>query len=487
MPDVTMTLPNLIPALPEVWVLFMSLLTLMVGVFVSKHRQLPYYLAQVTLVVAAALTWFVFTKSDASQAVITLNNGFILDRLACILKMFIYVAAFFTFIYSGHYNRDRNVQALEFYVLGLLSTLGMMILVSAYNLLPLFLGLELMSLPIYAMVAMQRHKARGIEAAMKYFVIGSLASGMLLYGLSMVFGATKTLDIVSIAQIISSTPLSENLMLVFGLVFVMAGVAFKLGAAPFHMWVPDVYDGAPSSVTLFLASGPKIAAFALAVRLFVNTMPALHVQWQELLIVIAILSMGIGNFAAIIQNNIKRMLAYSSIAHMGYMLLGLLCGTPAGYAASMFYVITYSLITLGAFGMIILMSRSGTEVETIDDFMGLSNRNPWLAFMMLLLMFALAGVPPLVGFIAKVGVLEALIEVHLVWLAVLAILFAIVGAFYYIRVVKVMYFENSDETLPALTYPPSARIAITLTGLAVLLIGIFPGWLYTLSHLAFFS
>lgn len=481
----TEALPNFIPALPEIGVLLMTLVTLMVGVFAQKYRQLPYYMAQLTLIIAAWLTWHTFTFFDAGNTVLTFENGFIFDRFAMIIKLFIFVIVFFTFIYSRQYNQDRKIQALEFYVLGLLSTLGMMILVSSYNLLTLFLGLELLSLPIYAMVAMQRRKVRGIEAAMKYFVIGSLASGMLLYGLSMIFGATQSLDMLTIAHSIANTPLDQNLILVFGLVFVMAGVAFKLGAAPFHMWVPDVYDGAPSSVTLFLASAPKVAAFAMLVRLFIDTMPTLHIQWQELLMVIAILSMAIGNFAAIVQTNIKRMLAYSSIAHMGYMLLGVLCATPRGYAAAMFYVITYSLVTLGAFGMVILMSQTGFEAETIDDFAGLNNRNPWLALMMLLVMFALAGVPPLVGFIAKVGVLEALIQVHLVWLAVLAILFAIVGAYYYIRVVKAMYFESGADLSPV-RYTLEMKIAITITGLAVLLLGIAPGGLYTLSHLAFF-
>ncbi len=480
----TPSLPNFIPVIPEMFVLGMSLLILMLGVFFPRSRQLPYFMSQITLIVLGWLTWHVFKTFDGGVIVSTFHNSFILDRLAFVLKTFIYVSVFFTFLYSREYNEDRKIPPTEFYVLGLLSMLGMMLLVSSYSLLSLFLGVELLVLPTYAMVAMHRKKARCIEAAMKYFIIGAVASAMLLYGLSMVFGATKSLSMLDVASAISSIPVSHNLILIFGLVFVMAGVAFKLGAAPFHMWVPDVYEGAPSSVTLFISTAPKIAAFALFIRLFVIAMPTLHVQWQDMLIVIALLSMGIGNFAAIVQTNIKRLLAYSSIAHMGYMLIGILCATPRGYAAALFYIITYSFMTIGAFGMIILMSKAGLEAENIDDFTGLNNRNPWLAFMMLLIFFSLAGVPPLVGFMAKVGVLEALIEVHLVWVAVLAVLFAIVGAYYYIRVIKVMYFEDGPPMVPV-QYPLDIKIAITINGLGVLLLGIFPGWLYTLSHLSF--
>lgn len=479
-----MTISNMLPALPEIFLLIMALMALMSGVLFPQIKNLTYYLAQLTILIAALITIFVFWHVDLGNAVELFNNGFVLDRLAVILKLFIFLSVFFTFIYARHYNQSRKIQSVEFYVLGLLSTLGMMILVSSHNLLTLFLGLELFSLPTYAMVAMQREKIRGIEAAMKYFVIGAVASGMLLYGLSMIFGATQSLDMVIIAKAIAATPLTQNLILVFGLVFVLAGVAFKLGAAPFHLWVPDVYDGAPSSVTLFIAAAPKIAAFAMVIRLLIDTMPSLQGQWQQMLMVMAILSMAIGNLSAIVQTNIKRMLGYSSIAHMGYMLLGVLCATPRGYAAAMFYIITYSLMSLGAFGMLILMSHSGVEVETIEDFSGLNNRNPWLAFMMLLVMFALAGVPPLVGFIAKVGVLESLIRVHMVWLAVVAVIFAIIGAYYYLRVVQVMYFEKGSRSDP-FQCSSEMKVVITLNGLAVLVVGVFPGWLYELSHYAF--
>ncbi|WP_304985427.1 NADH-quinone oxidoreductase subunit NuoN [Coxiella-like endosymbiont] len=479
------TLPNLIPALPEIFVLFMALVILMMGIFFVRYSQIPYYLAQITLVVVFWLTWYVFPVIEFSAKIFTFHCLFVLDHLSVYLKLFIYLAVFFTFLYAREYNQERKIPATEFYVLGLLSLLGMMVLVSSHNLIMVFLGLELFSLPTYAMVAMKRQKTRCVEAGMKYFIIGSIASGILIYGMSMVFGATRSLDLTEIAAAVSQTPVHQNLILVFGLVFMMVGIAFKVGAAPFHMWIPDVYEGAPSSVTLFISTAPKIAAFAMVIRLLVNAMPALQGQWYKVLVVVAILSMGIGNFAAIAQSNIKRMLAYSSIAHMGYMLLGVLCGTKEGYVAAMFYIITYSFMTLGSFGMVILMSRGDFEAENIKDFAGLNNRNPWLAFMMMLTLFSLTGLPPLVGFIAKVGVLDALIKVHLVWLAVLAVLFAIVGAYYYIRVVKVMYFENSALPLEPIQYSFEMKIAISINGLALLFIGIFPGWLYALSNLAF--
>ncbi|WP_264435624.1 NADH-quinone oxidoreductase subunit NuoN [Coxiella endosymbiont of Dermacentor marginatus] len=479
------TLPNLIPALPEIFVLLMALVILIVGTFFIRYSQIPYYLAQTTVIVVFCLTWCVFPVSEFSTTIFTFHHMFVLDHLSFYSKLFIYLLILFVFLYAREYNQERKIPATEFYVLGLLSLLGMMVLVSSHNLLMIFLGLELSSLPTYAMVAMQRRKTRCVEAGMKYFIIGAIASGMLTYGISMVFGATCSLDLTNISVAVSQMSIHQNLILVFSLIFIVVGIAFKLGVAPFHMWIPDVYEGAPSSVTLFISTIPKIAAFAMTIRLLVNAMPALQGQWHEMLVVVAILSMGIGNFVAIVQSNIKRMLAYSSIAHMGYMLLGILCGTKEGYAAAMFYIITYSFMALGGFGMIILMSRKGFESEDIKDFTGLNNRNPLLAFMMMLILFSLVGIPPFVGFIAKIGVLDALIKVHLVWLAVLAVLFAIVGAYYYIRVVKVMYFENSPVSLKPVKYSFELKIAILINGLAVLFMGIFPGWLYALSHLAF--
>lgn len=481
-------LPNVVPAIPEIWVMVMACVVLLLGVFRQQNRDLTYYAVQLTLVVAAVLTWFTYHHWDLNQAVLTFHDSFVLDRLAVVLKYVIYIAAFMAFLYARYYNQERHIPNTQYYVLGLLSVLGMMVTVSAHNFLVLYLGLELMSLPIYAMVALQRTALRAIEAAMKYFVMGALASGLLLYGISMVFGATQSLDITEVAQAIVQNPVSQQAILLLGVVFIVSGLGFKLGAAPFHMWVPDVYDGSPTSATIFLSSAPKLAAFGLLIRFLVGALPHLQSVWHEMFIVMALLSIAVGNLVAIVQTNIKRMLAYSSIAHMGYMLLGLLCLTPRGNAAALFYMITYTLTGLGAFGMVALLSRAGIEADELKNFAGLSQRNPWLAFMMLIVLFSMAGIPPLVGFIAKVGVLEALIQVHLVWVATVAIIFAVIGAYYYIRVIKIMYFGDSTEDVSAqpVLCPIDSRVLISANGLAVLLLGIFPGVLFGLCHKVFF-
>ncbi|HVV68725.1 MAG TPA: NADH-quinone oxidoreductase subunit NuoN [Gammaproteobacteria bacterium] len=471
------------PAFAEIFVLGMACLTLLVYLFVPKRAKIvTYILVQATLVVAAIITLLQFGQSPVT----TFNGTFILDNLAVMLKLFIYLSSFFAFIYARSYLPKTSMPYGEYYLLGLFSVLGMMVIVSGHSFITLFLGLELFSLPVYAMVALPRKSAICSEAAIKYFVIGSLASGMLLYGLSMLYGATRSLDISTVAQAIMRTPVDHELILLFGMVFVVVGIAFKLGAVPFHMWVPDVYEGAPTPVVLFLGTGAKIAAAGLAFRLLNDTLFGLDMQWQQLLIVIAVLSMALGNLAAIVQTSIKRMLGYSSIAHMGYMTLGLLTATPEGYGAALFYVITYALMTLGAFGLITMMNNSGYEASNIDDLRGLNSRNPWLALMMLFTMFSLAGVPPIVGFMAKVAVLEALIGVHMVWLAAIALLFAVIGAYYYIRVVKVMYFESPLDETP-IKYPRDTQLAITVNGLLLLVLGVVPGFLFTLCQAAFNS
>ncbi len=326
----------------------------------------------------------------------------------------------------------RGIFRGEFYVLGLFAVLGMLVLVSAHNLLTVYLGLELLSLSLYALVAFNRDSAPASEAAMKYFVLGALASGMLLYGISMLYGATGSLDIERVAAAIAS-PGEKDIILVFALCFIVVGLAFKFGAVPFHMWIPDVYHGAPTPVTLFIGSAPKIAAFAMAMRVLAEALGGLSASWQEMLIILAVLSLAIGNVIAIAQTNIKRMLAYSTISHVGFLLLGLLAGTPEGYSAALFYAITYALTAIGGFGMIILLSRAGFEADRLDDFKGLNDRSPWFAFMMLILMFSLAGVPPTVGFYAKLWVLQAVIHVDLLWLALAGVFFSIIGAYYYLR------------------------------------------------------
>jgi len=345
-------------------------------------------------------------------------------------------------------------------------------MISANHFLTLYLGLELLSLSLYAMVAMQRDSAVATEAAMKYFVLGALASGMLLYGMSMLYGATGSLEITKVAQAIHGG-VAHKTVLVLGLVFVVAGLGFKLGVVPFHMWVPDVYHGAPTAITLFIGSAPELATFAFAMRLLVFGLQDLVVDWQGMLMILAVLSMAIGNITAIAQSNLKRMLAYSTIAHMGFMLLGILSGSVNGYSSAMFYMLVYVLMSLGSFGMILLLSREGFEAENLDDFKGLNRRSPWYAFLMLLLMFSMAGVPPTAGFFAKLSVFEAALEAGFVWLVVAAVLFALIGAFYYLRIVKLMYFDEPEDHAPILPQP-DVRILISANGLAMLVLGVLP-------------
>lgn len=468
-------------AIPECFVLVMACVILLLDLFIPKSAKiLTYVFVQLTLIIAAVLSVIAYEH----PVLVAFNGMFILDNLAVILKVGICLSSAFAFAYARGYMGKTTILYAEFYLLGLFSVLGMMVLVSAHNLIGLFLGLELFSLPVYAMVALRRESPVCSEAAIKYFVIGSLASGLLLYGLSMLYGATKSLDIAAISQVIMQTSTQHDVILMLGLVFIVAGIAFKLGAAPFHMWAPDVYEGAPTPVVLFLGTGPKLAGLGLALRLLADAMSGLSINWHDLLVVVALLSMAVGNLAAIAQTNLKRMLAYSSIAHMGYMTLGLLTATPQGYGAALFYAITYALMTLGAFGLVLIMNYSGYEASQIDDLRGLNSRNPWLALMMLLILFSLAGVPPIVGFMAKVAVLEALIHVHEVWLAAVALLFAIIGAYYYIRVVKVMYFEQPIDNRP-LVYSRDMQIAFTVNGLLLLALGLMPGLLFTLCQSAF--
>jgi NADH-quinone oxidoreductase subunit N len=349
---------------------------------------------------------------------------------------------------------------------------------SAYSFLTIFLGLELLTLPLYAMVAMQKDSAEATEAAMKYFVMGSVASGILLYGISMVYGATGYIQILQVASSLTTATASQHMIVVLGLVFILTGLLFKFGAVPFHMWVPDVYQGAPTSMTLFIAAAPKIAAFGITMRILVEALPSLQVQWEHVLTVIAVLSMFSGNLLAIAQTNIKRMLAYSSIAHIGYMLLGIIAGpnSAEGYSAAMFYISTYVIVAAGGFAIIAILSKNGIEFDQLDDYRGLNARNPWIAFMMLLLMFSMAGVPPTVGFFAKLGLLEALMEAHLVWLASFALLFAIIGAYYYLRVVMLMYFEEPAQKYVGsrIIVSPNMTAVITVNGIAALGLGLLP-------------
>ncbi len=479
-----LSIPQFSVALPEIFLFCMTCFILMVDVFVAeRHRIATYFLTQLTLVIAFILTVPQF--SNYPEPVITFSGNYVIDRLAVISKLFIYLFSSFAFAYAREYIESRKIARSEYYLLGLFSVLGMSIMVSANSFLTIYIGLELLSLALYAMVAMYKESILATEAAMKYFVLGALASGMLLYGISILYGVTGNIQMGAVAQALQSR---HDIVPVFALVFVLAGLIFKFGAVPFHMWVPDVYQGASTPTTLFIASAPKIAAFAITVRILVQAMPSLAINWEQMLIVISILSMFLGNLLAIAQQNLKRLLAYSSIAHIGYTLLGILAGPDSsqGYSAAMFYISTYVLVAAGAFAIITIMGRNGVEFDQLDDYRGLNARNPWLAFMMMLILFSMAGVPPTVGFIAKLALLEALVEAHLVWLAVLALIFALVGAYYYLRVVMLMYFEEPDEDKVGVPIPVSSNmlVAISLNGSAALLLGLLPSFFIDLCRIS---
>ncbi len=476
----TLATLNIPPAAPEIFVLVMACLVLVVDLFIDEtRRHITYALTLLTLAIAA-----VITASSGTQTPHAFNGMFVEDPMAQLLKVFILISVAAMLVYSRAYARARGLFRGEFFVLTLFATLGMMVMVSASHFLTLYLGLELMSLCLYSLVALTRDSATATEAAMKYFVLGALASGMLLYGLSMVYGATGSLQIAEVAAKIASHQ-ANGTLLVFGLVFVVSGLGFKLGAVPFHMWVPDVYQGAPTAITLLIGSAPELAAFAFVVRILVQALgdQALAIEWQQMLILLSVLSMAIGNVTAIAQSNIKRMLAYSTISHMGFMLLGFIGGNVGGYGAAMFYIVTYVLTVGGAFAMIMLLSREGFEAETLDDFKGLNRRNPWYAFSMLLIMFSLAGIPPVVGFYAKLSVFQSIMQAGMTWLAIVAVLFSLIGAFYYLRVVKMMYFDEPLEDA-ALISTPDVRALISINGLAVLVLGVLPGALMGLCQRA---
>ena len=472
-------MPDLYPAAPEIFLLLMSFLVLFVDlVFGATHRWMAALLSVVALLGCAAIT---LVTTDG-QTTLTFGNMFVDDLLSDFLKLITYFAVIMMLIYGRQYLAERGLDKGEFYLLVLYATLGMMVMISAANFLTMYLGLELMSLSLYGLVAIDRDNPRGTEAAMKYFVLGALASGLLLYGMSMIYGATGSLELAGVAQALYQGN-TEKAVLVFGLVFLVAGVAFKLGLVPFHMWIPDVYHGAPTVVTMFIGSAPKLAAFAMALRLLVYGLFGLAVDWQKMLLIMAVLSIGLGNLAAIAQTNIKRMLAYSAISHMGYMVLGLMSGLVGGqldpftainaYSSALYYTVAYVLMSLGAFGMVLLLSRAGYEAENLEDFKGLNKRSPWFAAMMLIIMFSMAGIPFFIGFFAKFAVLLAAVKAGYTAVAVIAVMFSLVGAFYYLRVVKLMYFDAPVDSAP-ITAGLDLRVLLSLNGLAVAAFGLFP-------------
>ena len=472
---------SLIPLYAEVFLMVAASAILLIDMFLSK-RTAAYYLSLLTLVGCAVFTW---ADYSAGTTVYTFYNMFVSDPMSNLLKLFTYLTVGMTLIYSRQYAGARGMLSGnlggEFYVLALFSMLGQMIMISGNNMLIVYLGLELMSLSLYALVALRRDHAVSTEAAMKYFILGALASGFLLYGISMLYGATGSLDLSEVAKVAGSGTANKTI-LVFGIVFMVAGLGFKLGAVPFHMWVPDVYQGSPTAVTLLLGGAPKIATFAICIRLLVEGLLPLAVDWQQMLMVLAVMSLVIGNVTAIAQTNLKRMLAYSTIAQMGFVLLGLMAGVvgadssnaATAYSAAMYYSITYVLTTLGSFGLVMMLARAGFEAEELADFKGLGRRSPWFAVVMTVLMFSLAGVPPMMGFMAKWSVLQAVVASGQVWLAIAAVMFSLIGAFYYLRVVKTMWFDEPADT-SVIAVPFDMRLTLSINGVAIVLLGLMPG------------
>jgi NADH-quinone oxidoreductase subunit N len=475
--------PNLVPAIPEMVMLGMTCLVLLIDLFLPQEKRgFTLFLTVLTLLLTAVAVIAVAPVDSVS----TFGGSFILDQLAVTLKVAILLISALVFIYSRDYLKDHGIYKGEYYVLGLFAVLGMMIMTSAHSFLLVYLGLELLSLSLYAMIAFNRKSVQASESAMKYFVLGAMASGLLLYGISIFYGITGTIDLNQLSDVVRAQLTENPIALSFALTFIIVGLSFKLGAVPFHMWLPDIYQGAPTSVTLFIGTAPKIAGFAMAIRLLVDGLSDLQVEWSQMLLVLAIASMALGNIVAIVQTNFKRMLAYSTVSHVGFILLGLLSGTAVGYSAAMFYTLTYAITASVAFGVLMLLNREGFEAENIDDLTGLNNKNPWYAALLAIALFSMAGLPPTVGFYAKLSVLQAVVSIDMVWLAVVAVLLSVIGLFYYLRVVKAMYFDPSDQERElSIKDPLDVKILLSLNGLSLLGLGIFPSGLMAYCFMAF--
>ncbi|MDH6155785.1 NADH-quinone oxidoreductase subunit N [Polynucleobacter sphagniphilus] len=483
---------DLYAILPELVLLITTCLLLVASVYVRESQPATpgveqdifhtprgvgfvYFFALLLL----AYLFFAFFGRLGDVSLLAMNGMFQSDPLSNLLKACSCAAVFVTLVYSKQYLKDRSLFRPDFIVLALLALLGQFVLISGANLLTLYLGLELMALPTYALVAMRHSSEKSVEAGIKYFILGALASGFLLYGMSMLYGITGSLDLLEIFKTVAD-PRVNHLVMAFGLVFIVAGLAFKLGVVPFHMWVPDVYQGAPTAVTLMIAGAPKLAAFALLFRLLVNTLLPLLGDWQPMLVLLALLSLVVGNVTAIAQTNLKRMLAYSAIAQMGFVILGMLSVfDDHAFSASLFYVVTYVMTTLGSFGLLMVLSRHGYDCETLESLKGLNKKHPWYAFIGLVMMFSLAGIPPTVGFAAKLGVLEALVDAEHTFIALIAVIASLIGAFYYLRVVKVMYFDEPTHEI-TVTGSGFARALLGLNAILVLVIGMFPATLMTM-------
>jgi len=466
-------------ALPEIFLLSAIVVVLLLDLFLTKpFKQATYYLTQISLFITGVMAFNLINQPQ----IIIFSSSFILDNMASVFKVFMIGSTMVAMVYTRHYLTQHALFRGEYFVLVLLSVLGMMVMVSGYSLLTLYLGLEILSLSLYTLIAIARERAGAIEAALKYFVLGAIASGLLLYGMSMIYGISGSINIIDIANFAANADLAsrETLILNFGLVFLVIGIAFKLGAVPFHMWVPDVYEGAPTSVTLFLSTVPKVAAVAMLVRILVDGLGAMHAYWADLFMVLAVLSIALGSVVALMQTNIKRLLAYSTISHVGFIMLGFVTGVISGYGAAVFYVFVYILMSLAAFGIVILLNKKGFEADQISDFKGLSNYSPWFALMMLVVMLSMAGVPPFIGFYAKFFILQQVISAGFITLAVVAVIFAVISAYYYLQIIKSMYFEEADKDI-TITAPMSMQLVLSINAVLILVVGIFPDFWIKLS------
>lgn len=472
-----MELVNYLLLAPEICLLSMILVIIIVDLFFSKYsRWLTYSLCQVSLLA----TLFFVTQLIDTEVQTLFSNSFVIDKLSSLLKIAILTIAVFIFIYSRKYIFKQEIERSEYFILMLFSILGSFILVSSLNFLTLYLGLELVTLPLLALIPIARKNSMAAEAAMKYFVMSAMASGMFLFGVSLLYGVTKSFDIVAIHSALLTQSQAPEMSLLFGMMFILVGVGFKLGAVPFHMWIPDVYQGSPTSVTLYISTIPKLAGFGLAIRVLMQVFPALNNYWQQIIMIMAVLSLIIGNFAAISQQNFKRLLGYSTISHIGFVLLGFLAGPEAGFASSLFYIITYAIMSLAAFGIIIALSRKGFEAENIDDFKGLASQEPWLAFLMMIVMLSFTGIPPLVGFYAKFWILDALIKAGYIKIATFAVAITVISAFYYLRIIRVMYFDKAERQEHHVYLTNSEWTVLSVNCLSILLLGVFPAGLFNI-------
>jgi NADH-quinone oxidoreductase subunit N len=472
-------LNSLIIALPEIFLISSIVIILLTDLFLtSKFKQVIYYLSQLCLLVTGILAYNLIGHPET----VIFSDSFILDDMASVFKVFIMGSAMVAMVYTRHYLIQHSLFRGEYFVIVLLAVLGMMVMVSGSSMLTLYLGLEILSLSLYTLIAIARDRSVAVEAALKYFVLGAIASGLLLYGISMVYGISGSIVISEIATFASNSSIDsrETLILNFGLVFLVIGVAFKLGAVPFHMWVPDVYEGAPTSVTMFLSSVPKIAALAMLVRILIDGLGSMHDYWADLFIALSLLSIALGSVVALMQTNIKRMLAYSTISHVGFIMLGFVTGEVSGYGAATFYVLVYVLMSLAAFGVVILLNRSGYEADKISDYKGLSKQSPWFALVMLVVMLSMAGVPPFIGFYSKFFILQQVVSSGFVTIAIIAVVFAVISAYYYLQIIKSMYFDDS-ESEAVINAPMDMKLILSINGVLILVIGLFPDYWMKLS------